>query len=239
MEAAEQRLKPQPIEQAPAPEQMEVEQQPPQPGAGPENVPMEGPVEAQAPSAEAEMDEDTRDLYSQSDPAEVDDASMGAIIPILANIAIEKIKFGHHVTEVYSPPRVNISATKIGLVPGMSLDLTEVDPVDGKPWDFTDTVKRTRARERVISERPFLLIGCPPCTAFGTLFGLNKARGHMNPEEVRRKEIEGRIHLAFCMELYEIQIKASRYFLHEHPRNATSWAEPCICLLYTSPSPRD
>ena len=148
VEAAEQRLKPQPIEPAPAPEQMEVEQQPPQPGAEPEDVPIEGPAEAQAPSADSEMDEETHELYSPSDPAEEVDTNMGAIIPILANIAIEKIKFGHHVTEVYSPPRVNISATKIGLVPGMSLDLTEVDPVDGKPWDFTDTIKRTRARER-------------------------------------------------------------------------------------------
>ena len=39
------------------------------------------------------------------------------------------------ILEIYSPKRVNGIAEKLGLIPGMSLDLT-VNDVDGKPWDF-------------------------------------------------------------------------------------------------------
>ena len=36
------------------------------------------------------------------------------------------------------------------------------------------------------------------------------------------------MHLAFAMELYEIQVKAGRHFLHEHPAGASSWRERCV-----------
>mgnify|MGYP003327443432 CR=1 FL=1 len=37
------------------------------------------------------------------------------------------------VLEIFSPTRVNGVADKLGIVPGMSLDLTTVDPDDNKP----------------------------------------------------------------------------------------------------------
>ena len=36
------------------------------------------------------------------------------------------------------------------------------------------------------------------------------------------------MHLAFCAELYEEQIRERRYFLHEHPAGASSWNEAVI-----------
>ena len=33
------------------------------------------------------------------------------------------------------------------------------------------------------------------------------------------------VHMRFCLEFYEIQHKADRYFLHGHPASAMSWAE--------------
>ena len=65
-------------------------------------------------------------------------------IGTLPHIEIEWIKIGHHVSEVYSPPRINVTAAKIGLVPGMSLDLTQLDPHDGLPWDFTKAEKKDK-----------------------------------------------------------------------------------------------
>ena len=44
----------------------------------------------------------------------------------------------------------------------------------------------------------------------------------------RQKVIAGRIHLAFCVELYQMQLSAGRYFLHEHPQSASSWNVECI-----------
>ena len=69
-------------------------------------------------------------------------------IGMLANLAIKYVKYNKAVSELYSPPRVCSAALKRGLSPGTSCDLTEVDPVDNKPWDFSDPVKRERARER-------------------------------------------------------------------------------------------
>ena len=53
---------------------------------------------------------------------------------LLANIQDEYVKYGCHVGEVFSPPRVNVIAKKIGLRPGFSLDLNVNDPEDNKPW---------------------------------------------------------------------------------------------------------
>ena len=34
---------------------------------------------------------------------------------------------------------------------------------------------------------------------------------------------DAKAHIKFCVSLYEIQIRAGRYFLHEHPAGASSW----------------
>ena len=39
------------------------------------------------------------------------------------------------------------------------------------------------------------------------------------------------MHLEFCMELYRIQPKNGRYFLHEHPAYATSWQTDMVQSL--------
>ena len=51
----------------------------------------------------------------------------GMDVGLLAQIAIEHIKFGVHVAEVFSPPRVTAVAGKVGLSAGFALDLTQVD----------------------------------------------------------------------------------------------------------------
>ena len=41
--------------------------------------------------------------------------------------------------------------------PGFAFDLTTVDPVDGREWDFNDPAKRLKARERLRQEKPLFL----------------------------------------------------------------------------------
>ena len=149
-----------------------------------------------------------------------EDVSIG----LLANIAQEYIKFGKHVSEIFSPPRVTKVANKIGLRSGFALDLSVDDPEDGKPWDFSTREKREKAEAKVLDEKPFLLIGCPPCRAFSVLFSSNISR--MKPEQVKAIIKEGITHLLFCIRLYWIQLKAGRHFLHEHPWGAWSWKLP-------------
>ena len=47
---------------------------------------------------------------------------------------------------------------------------------------------------------------------------------------------KARVHLELVASLYQEQIDQGRYFLHEHPRYATSWSQPCITKLVNHPT---
>ena len=115
------------------------------------------------------------------------------------------------------------------LQPGFSLDLTRADPTTGQAWDLPKPQVQRRVTELVQETRPLFLIGFPPCTAFSALQNLSKStRG---PAVVKAKLDARREHLIFCMNLYEIQIKGGRFFVHEHPQEAASWSEACIVRI--------
>ena len=38
-------------------------------------------------------------------------------------------------------------------------------------------------------------------------------------------------HVSFCVEAYKVQVKAGWYFVHEHPKSATSWSLPEVAAL--------
>ena len=130
-----------------------------------------------------------------------------------------------HVSEIYSPPRVCSLASRFGMRPGFSLDLTVCDN-EGNPWDFDRTSMRKKARKLIREQKPSLLIGSPMCRAFSMLQGLNQFR--MGPEKWKKILEHGRSHLKFVCELYHIQAKAGRYFVHEHPSGASSWKGKCV-----------
>ena len=54
-----------------------------------------------------------------------------------------------HVMEAYSPSRACSIAERMCMIPGLSMDLTTVDPKDGKPWEFNNPEKRARAKSLV------------------------------------------------------------------------------------------
>jgi hypothetical protein len=145
---------------------------------------------------------------------------------------------GHCVSELFSPPRVNgelrrirDSGTRPELMPGTSFDL-QVDQRTGESWDFTLVEHRRRCWTRLKEEDPWLIIGSPPCTDFSALnVGLNHPK--MEYEEVRRRLIRAHLLLNFAMDIYRWQISRGRYFLHEHPNNATSWRSPEMQDLLT------
>ena len=90
----------------------------------------------------------------------------------LNEVVVSMGAIGVDVSEIYSPPRVVALATRYGLRPGFSLDLSVNDEC-GKPWDFTDPAQRDKAREMVTEQKPWLIIGSPPCTKFSILQNLN------------------------------------------------------------------
>ena len=59
------------------------------------------------------------------------------------------------------------------------------------------------------------------CRMFSALMKLNKAR--MGPEIYQRELRRAIDHLSFALEVYRMQAKSGRFFLHEHPATASSW----------------
>ena len=58
----------------------------------------------------------------------------------------------------------------------------------------------------------------------------------MDRKVVERRMREARIHLQFCAEIYEDQLRRGCHFLHENPASAKSWEEQCIKKLMNKPN---
>ena len=84
----------------------------------------------------------------------------------------------------------------MGLIPGMALDLSVVDPDDGLPWDFNNEDKRKKAMRLIFTKRSLLLIGSPMCSSFSNIQNFNW--GRMDPKEVDRVKAYGKRHLEFA-----------------------------------------
>ena len=63
-----------------------------------------------------------------------------------------------------------------------------------------------------------LVTGSPVCTMFIKLQNLSQ----WSVDKARRLR-ESREHIRFVAKLYTAQVQQGRMFLHEHPREATSW----------------
>jgi len=137
------------------------------------------------------------------------------------------------VSEIYSGPRVTAALKLLpglGLSAGFALDLTTTDE-NGDSWDFTKEKMRAKAKQKVRTEEPMLLTGSPSCTAFCTWQALNAAKQGRDEEKIAAARAEAEAHLLFVTELYQLQIDAKRYFLHEHPAGASSWQLVCVKRL--------
>jgi len=140
----------------------------------------------------------------------------------------------YDLAEIYSPPRVVTEAKGMGMKGGFSLDFSAPDP-DGYIWDFSRHECRQKAFKLIRESRPYMIIGSPECTPFSTIQNLNM-RTPEGKEKVEKAREEGEKHLEFCCKIYAMQIAAGRYFIHEHPLTATSWATDCMKKLRESPA---
>ena len=100
---------------------------------------------------------------------------------------------------------------------------------NGEVYDFLKSEDRQRCRERLRVERPWLVVGSPPCTWWSALMALNRAR--MSPLEAARRDTEAKTLLHFACEVYRTQLREGRHFLHEHPVAARSWADEQVTAL--------
>ena len=123
-----------------------------------------------------------------------------------------------HVTEAYSPVRVTGMADKMGLIPGLAMDLTTRDE-HGNPWDFNCDAMRAKAKKIVKSNSSLLLVVSPMCSAFSRLQAFNAKR--LGPDKMKEMIDYGLKHLTFALDLCEIQRSNGLYFLLGHPAGAS------------------
>lgn len=139
------------------------------------------------------------------------------------------------VVELYSPPRVTselAAVPNVSLGPGLTFDL-KADST-GKSWDFTRAADRREALRQIQVQRPYLVIGSPPCASFCSMnVRLNYPK--MDPADVARRVVEGKVLLDFALQVYKVQLENGRHFLHEHPASAASWAAPGVQRLLAQP----
>ena len=170
-------------------------------------------------------------------PCDADRVSL-RLLQMLGSSTTSKrpVRSARTISEIYSPPRVTAELRRCRnqqVLPGFALDLTVLDPDDGQAWDFSRKSKRDKALRMVLREKPYLLIGSPMCTAFSTWQALNQSR--TDPERMRRAYDRAVQHMEFVTMLYQEQLHAGRYFLHEHPESASSWVLKCIRTLLQTP----
>ena len=68
-------------------------------------------------------------------------------------------------------------------------------------WDFDKSDHRRLATERIIKEKPILLIGSPPCTYFSMLQELSKSvqKDHVEWNRKFQENLErAKRHVKFC-----------------------------------------
>ena len=136
------------------------------------------------------------------------------------------------VAEIYNPKRFTPVANRLGLKAGFAVDL-EIQKEDGSYWDLTKRSDVEEVKALLAWEKPLFLMGSPPCGSFSPLQALNTKR--VDPVTASARLEEGRVHLNNSVECYEAQLSAGRLFLHEHPRGAKSWDEPCMKRLTSRP----
>ena len=137
--------------------------------------------------------------------AEDDAMVLGSLVEALKQVDI---------CELYSPPRVTKEGAAFRLSTGEAMDLTT-------GWVFSLLKDRRQVLQYIDEKQPPLVVGSPMCTLFSSLQNLSP----WTVEKARRL-VQARVHLDFCMRVYERQARSGRLFLHEHPMNATSWQLP-------------
>ena len=126
------------------------------------------------------------------------------------------------VTEVYSEPRMALDAKKFGLKPGSSPGVTGTDE-EGCSWDFPNAAMRRNARKRIDDEDPHIVIGSHMCRDLCQMMTANLPK--MSPLEKGKRLEEARQHIKFVCSLHRDHRKRGKYYMREHPAQATSWQE--------------
>ena len=125
------------------------------------------------------------------------------------------------VVELFSPERVNREVERFGLRRGVAIDLQEMKPDGSRHWDLDLEEDYVEVLHLIAMEQPTLVISSPPCTTFCPLRRITK--GERDPKVVESEEELGMERLRRSIQCCELQESQGGYFLHERPKDASSW----------------
>ena len=97
---------------------------------------------------------------------------------------------------------------------------------NGNRWDFSLENMREKARLEVMDMKPEFIIGSVMCTDWSVM--QNVSRKYLTDTEWKARMGNARSHRKFICELYRMQMEGGRYYVHEHPATASSWAEAVV-----------
>lgn len=178
-------------------------------------------AQASQPAELSGLEREVSELFAE-DAWQANRAELSSIAHDLRRLGRRE---GDDVAEVYSPPRMCPRARSFGLRPGFSIDLCTEKPSGGF-WDLSRPADMEEAEKLIEHTLPYVLIGSPPCDPFSQLQYLNDVR--RTPQQAAEVRERGRVHLNNSVRLYEGQMRNHLYFLHEHPKTATSWSESSV-----------
>ena len=133
-------------------------------------------------------------------------------------------------TAIFNPSKFASCATRLGLREGFAVDLTTAR-ANGTMWDLSLEDDREELRRVQNREQPELLAGSPPSDDFSSL--LNTCAEPREISKLKTERIEPQIRA--CVQAYKLQMEVQKHFVHEHPKDSTSWEMPEVQSLINDP----
>ena len=133
------------------------------------------------------------------------------------------------ITAVLNPSKFASIGTRFGIREGFAVDLTTAR-ANGTMWDLSledDKAELKRIQNR---EQPELLLGSPSSDQFSSLLSTRAAR---EMSKLKTEKIEPQIRA--CVQSYKLQVEMQKHFVHEHPKDSSSWEMPEIQSLINDP----
>lgn len=106
-------------------------------------------------------------------------------------------------------------------------------PDGSERWDLDRDRDFKEVLDMIVVEQPWLVTTSPPCKTFSPLRRLSNYK--RDYKVVEQEETEGRLRLHRSMECCRAQADQGGYFLHEHPKEATSWEDEKVKAVKSMP----
>ena len=116
--------------------------------------------------------------------------------------------------------------TRFGFREGFAVDLTTAR-ANGTMWDLSLEDDKAELRRIQNREQPELLLGSSSSDEFSSLLSTRAAR---EISKLKTEKIEPQIRA--CVQSYKLQMEMQKLFIHEHPKDSSSWEMPEIQISH-------